>query len=78
MRHVYVSLRLIDVNIGVNYVYECVFFEQESVVASWNVWFKFVGLSITSLGSIEISSLTGVPDSTLIDCGYESFATDFW
>ena len=34
------------------------------------------GLSITSLGSIEISSLTGVPDSTLIDCGYESnFAT---
>ena len=32
------------------------------------------GLSITSLGSIEISSLTGVPDSTLIDCGYESLS----
>lgn len=34
------------------------------------------GLSITSLGPVEISSLTGLPDSTTIDCGYENhFAT---
>ena len=34
------------------------------------------GLSITSLGSIEISSLTGSPKSTVIDCEYtDHFAT---